>query len=87
MLHVQATFGYTSATGSTGDPRERIITQKMPGEVAQALYAARAAGATRTEQERILADALQEHYFKDGGRRARGLSTELNDLAWMDVEL
>ncbi|MFD8785025.1 DciA family protein [Kitasatospora sp. NPDC059599] len=69
------------------DPRERMITQKMPGTVAQRLYAARDAGAPRAQQEAILAQALGEHYFKDGGRRATGLDVELNDIAWMDVEL
>ncbi|AUY53690.1 terminal protein Tpg-like protein [Streptomyces sp. CB01881] len=59
----------------------------MPGEVAQQLYAARDAGASQDEQERILAEGLREHYFKDNGHRARGLEVELNDIAWMDVEL
>ncbi|MFJ9448240.1 telomere-protecting terminal protein Tpg [Kitasatospora sp. NPDC101235] len=87
MLHIQATFGYSAAGGSTDDPRQRTITQKMPGSVAQRLYAARDAGASQAEQERILAEGLREHYFKDGGRRASGLDVELNDIAWMDVEL
>ncbi|MFE6869624.1 telomere-protecting terminal protein Tpg [Kitasatospora sp. NPDC057692] len=86
MLHIQATFGYSAAAASTDDPRQRAITQKMPGEVAQALYAARDAGATQAEQEQILADALGEHYFRQGGR-ARRLDVDLNDIAWMDVEL
>ncbi|MFJ6623521.1 telomere-protecting terminal protein Tpg [Kitasatospora sp. NPDC091335] len=87
MLHIQATFGYSSAAGSTDDPRLRTITHKMPGAVAQKLYAARDAGASQAEQERILAEGLREHYFKDNGHRARGLDVELNDVAWMDVEL
>ncbi|MFF1873201.1 telomere-protecting terminal protein Tpg [Kitasatospora herbaricolor] len=86
MLHVCANFGFSSAAGSTDDPRPRTITQRMPGEVAQQLYAARDAGASQAEQERILAEALREHYFKDNGRRAQGLDVELNDIAWMDIE-
>ncbi len=87
MLHLQARFGFSSAVGSTDDPRERLITQKMPGEVARALYAARDAGASQAQQEALLAQALQEHYFKDNGRRAAGLTTELNDIGWLDIEL
>ncbi|MFJ2582750.1 telomere-protecting terminal protein Tpg [Kitasatospora aureofaciens] len=87
MLHISGTFGYSSAAGSTDDPRPRMITQKMPGDVARRLYAARDAGATQAEQEQLLADALGEHYFKDGGRRAAGLDVALNDVAWMDMEL
>ncbi|MFH8385337.1 telomere-protecting terminal protein Tpg [Kitasatospora sp. NPDC018058] len=87
MLHMQATFGFSAAGGSTDDPRPRMITQKMPGDVARRLYEARDAGATQARQEAILAEALRDEYFKDGGRRARGLDVELNDIAWMDVEL
>ncbi|MEU8927019.1 helix-turn-helix transcriptional regulator [Kitasatospora sp. NPDC048545] len=87
MLHISGTFGYSAAGGSTDDPRARTITQKMPGSVAQKLYAARDAGATQAQQERILAEGLREHYFKDNGHRAAGIDVELNDIAWMDVEL
>ncbi|MFC5647373.1 telomere-protecting terminal protein Tpg [Kitasatospora cinereorecta] len=83
----QRRVGYSAAGGSTDDPRQRTITQKMPGDVAQRLYAARDAGASQAEQERILAEGLREHYFKDNGRRAAGLDVELNDIAWMGVEL
>ncbi|MFD9124110.1 telomere-protecting terminal protein Tpg [Kitasatospora sp. NPDC059571] len=87
VLHVQAQFGYSSAVGSSDDPRMRTITQRMPGEVARRLYAARDAGAGTREQEQVLADALQEHYFKDGGRRASGLTTEINGMNWADFEV
>ncbi|MET9398805.1 helix-turn-helix transcriptional regulator [Kitasatospora sp. NPDC002965] len=86
MLHISGTFGFNSAVGSTDDPRPRTITQKMPGDVALRLYEARDAGAGQAEQERILAEGLREHYFKDGGHRARNLDVELNDISWMDLE-
>ncbi|MFF7459663.1 hypothetical protein [Kitasatospora sp. NPDC008115] len=59
----------------------------MPGSVAQALYAARDTGATEAEQEKLLADALRDHYFQARGGRARGLDVELNSINWMDLEL
>ncbi|MFF3068846.1 telomere-protecting terminal protein Tpg [Kitasatospora sp. NPDC057936] len=86
MLTLSGTFGFSSAARSTDDPRPRIITHKMPGSVAQRLYAARDAGESQEEQEKILAEALRDHYFKDNGHRARGLDVELNDVAWMDLE-
>ncbi|MFI5534529.1 telomere-protecting terminal protein Tpg [Kitasatospora sp. NPDC051853] len=86
MLHVQARFGFTSAAGSTDDPRPRSLTQQLPGSVATRLYQARDAGASQAEQEQILADALGEHYFKDGGHRAAGLGVELTDIEWIDLE-
>ncbi|MEW1913003.1 terminal protein Tpg-like protein [Kitasatospora sp. NPDC085895] len=63
-----------------------MITQQMPGEVARRLYEARDAGASEAAQQRILADALGEQYFQDRGRRAAGLSVELTDLGWVDIE-
>nr|WP_179419751.1 hypothetical protein [Streptomyces sp. TLI_235] len=37
-------------------------------------------------QQQILADGLAGVYFQDRGRRAAGLSVELTDLGWLDVE-
>ncbi|MFJ9167364.1 telomere-protecting terminal protein Tpg, partial [Lysinibacillus fusiformis] len=90
LLTMSGTFGYSAAGKSTDDPRPRLITQQMPGDVARRLYEARDAGATQTQQEQLLANALQEHYFKTspgGGIRAAGLTCELNDVAWMDIQL
>ncbi|MGF1430168.1 telomere-protecting terminal protein Tpg [Kitasatospora sp. LaBMicrA B282] len=87
LLHIQAQFGYQSAAGSTDDPRMRTITQHLPGEVAQRLFTAVDAGATQRSQERILADALQEHYFRDNGRRATGLLTDITGLQWADFDI
>ncbi|WP_441248355.1 telomere-protecting terminal protein Tpg [Kitasatospora sp. McL0602] len=87
MLHVQAQFGYSSAAGSTDDPRLRTITQRLPGEVARRLYAAREEGASQARQEQVLAEALQEHYFKDGGHRASGLVAEISGMNWADFEV
>ncbi|MFF1908271.1 telomere-protecting terminal protein Tpg [Kitasatospora sp. NPDC058218] len=88
-LHLSGTFGFSAAGGSTDDPRDRVLENlKMPGSVAQALYELRDAGATEAEQEKLLADALRDHYFKDGGSRARGVSkVALNSVNWLDIEL
>ncbi|MFF2631136.1 telomere-protecting terminal protein Tpg [Kitasatospora griseola] len=86
MLTLSGTIGYTSGRNTTDDPRPRIITQKMPGTVARRLYEARDAGAGQAEQERILAEALRDEYFKARGTRADSLDeVELNDIAWMDL--
>ncbi|MFD5922702.1 hypothetical protein ACFVYP_39265 [Kitasatospora sp. NPDC058201] len=52
---------------------------------ARQLYKARDAGADQAEQERILAEGLREHYFKDGGHRARNVDVELNEISWMHL--
>ncbi|WP_282206820.1 terminal protein Tpg-like protein [Kitasatospora fiedleri] len=64
-----------------------MISQKLPGDVARRLYAARDAGASQAQQEEILADALSEHYFRNRDSRARGLDAEVNSVEWMDIEV
>ncbi|MEV7177735.1 XRE family transcriptional regulator [Kitasatospora sp. NPDC093679] len=86
-VEVMASFGFKSAGLSTDDPRERIITQRLPGSVARDLFAARDRGASRQEQEQIIAEGLGRAYFQDGGRRARGLDVTLTGLAWADFSV
>ncbi|WP_030268266.1 telomere-protecting terminal protein Tpg [Streptomyces sp. NRRL B-24484] len=87
MLHTSARFGFASAAGSTDDPRLRQITQHLPGEVARRLFAARDAGADEAQQADILAEGLQEAYFRDAGRRASGLAVEFTGIQWADFEI
>lgn len=87
MLHTSAQFGFASAAGSTDDPRLRQITQHLSGDVARRLFQARDAGASERSQADILAQALQESYFKDGGRRASGLNVEFTGVQWADFEI
>ncbi|MGF1425849.1 telomere-protecting terminal protein Tpg [Kitasatospora sp. LaBMicrA B282] len=87
LLHIQAQFGYQSAAGSADDLRMRTITQHLPGGVAQRPFTAVDAGATPRSQERILADGLQEHYFRVKGRRASGLLADITGLQWADFDI
>jgi hypothetical protein len=86
-VEVMASFGYTSAGLSTDDPRERIVTQRLPGSVAHDLFAARDRGASEQEQQQIIAEGLGQAYFQDSGRRARGLQVTLTGLEWADFSV
>jgi len=83
-LHTRAQFGFASAAGSTDDPRLRLITQHLPGAVAEQLFAARDAGATEAQQADIIAQGLQYAYFQDGGRRAQDLLVEFGGIEFME---
>ncbi|MFJ4091834.1 telomere-protecting terminal protein Tpg [Kitasatospora sp. NPDC089913] len=49
-LHICGSFGFKSGPKSTDNPRDgRVLRQKMPGEVARRLFAARDAGAGQAE--------------------------------------
>lgn len=85
-VETRARFGFTAAPGSTDDSRMRRITQHLPPVYAQRLFEAQAAGAADTRLRDIVAEGLQEQYFKDGGRRAPGLLVELTDIDYVELD-
>ncbi|KRD03894.1 hypothetical protein [Streptomyces sp. Root264] len=60
------------------------MTCAGPSEYPGRLFFAREQGASEGELERIAAEGLQEVYFKDGGRRAGGLTDEFTDIDYID---
>lgn len=84
-VETRAQFGFSAAPGSTDDPRLRRVTEHLPPHYAQRLFDARATGATEEQLARIIAEGLQETYFKDRGRRAQGLAVELNSIDYLDL--
>lgn len=87
VLHTRARFGFADAARSSDDPRVRRITQRLSGEVARELFAARDAGAGEQQQMVILARALGHAYFRDGGRRAHGLGIAFTDVEFADFSI
>lgn len=86
IIDTRARFGFTAAPGTTDDPRLRPITQGLPPAYAARLFDARAADAPEQQLQDIVAEGLQEIYFKDHGRRAHGLLVDLTDIDYLDVE-
>ncbi|QDN96005.1 XRE family transcriptional regulator [Streptomyces sp. S1A1-8] len=87
VLHTRARFGFADAARSSDDPRVRRITQRLSGEVARELFAARDAGGGEQQQMVILARALGHAYFRDGGRRAHGLGIAFTDVEFADFSI
>ncbi|WP_330334823.1 XRE family transcriptional regulator [Streptomyces sp. NBC_00536] len=85
VIETRARFGFTAAPGTTDDGRMRRITQHVPPEYASRLLAAQESGAAEAALQRIAAEALQEAYFKDSGRRAGDLVVEFTDIDYLDV--
>ncbi|MEU9033240.1 XRE family transcriptional regulator [Streptomyces sp. NPDC048383] len=84
VIETRARFGFTAAPGTTDDGRMRRITQHLPPEYANRLFAAQEAGATEAQLRHITAEALQEIYFKDNGARATSLLVEFTDIDYVD---
>lgn len=85
-IEARARFGFTAAPGTTDDSRLRLITQHLPPSYARRLFNARAGGATEAQLREIVAEGLQEQYFKDRGRRAPGLLVEFTDIDYVELD-
>ncbi|MGW7333045.1 telomere-protecting terminal protein Tpg [Streptomyces sp. NPDC054840] len=84
-VETRARFGYTAPVGTTDDGRMRRLTVHLTPAYAQRLFDARATGASDQQMRAILAEGLQEIYFKDGGTRADGLNVEFTDIDYFDA--
>jgi hypothetical protein len=83
-VETRARFGYTAPIGTTDDGRIRRITVRLPAEYARRLFDAQRGIGDQNPNE-IIAEGLQEVYFKDAGRRADHLEVEFTDLDYIDV--
>jgi transcriptional regulator with XRE-family HTH domain len=84
-IETRARFGYSAPIGSTDDPRLRRLTVHLPPAYADRLFAARQQGAGDQQLRDIVAEGLQEEYFRDGGRRADRLEVAFTDIDYIDV--
>ena len=84
-VETRARFGYTAPAGTTDDPRERRLTVHLPPAYAARLFEAQQQRLGDRVLRGIVAEGLQEVYFKDGGTRAGGLEVEMTDIRYFDV--
>jgi len=86
VIETRARFGYTAAPGTTDDGRMRHLTQALPPAYAARLFDAQTAGASEAQLQAVIAEGLQEIYFKDHGRRADDLLVEFTDLDFAEID-
>ncbi|MFP8885419.1 MULTISPECIES: telomere-protecting terminal protein Tpg [Streptomyces] len=84
-IETRARFGYSAPIGSTDDPRLRRLTVHLPPAYADRLFTARQQGADDRQLRDIVAEGLQQEYFRDGGRRADRLDVAFTDIDYIDV--
>ncbi|MBV9022854.1 MAG: XRE family transcriptional regulator [Streptomycetaceae bacterium] len=84
-IETRARFGYTAPIGTTDDPRMRRLTVHLPAEYARYLFNAQQAGVSDRQLRQIVAEGLQEVYFKGNGARAQGLEVAITDIDYFDV--
>lgn len=86
-IETRATFGYTAPIGTTDESRLRRITQHLPPAYAARLFEQQQAGADEHALAEVVAEGLQEQYFKDGGRRAQQLDVRLTGIDYLEADL
>jgi transcriptional regulator with XRE-family HTH domain len=84
-IETRARFGYTAPIGTTDDGRMRRLTVHLPPAYANRLFDAQQQGASDQQMRDIVAEGLQEIYFKDNGRRADNLEVAFTDVDYIDV--
>lgn len=84
-VDARAQFGFSAPIGTTDDPRERRITQRLPSD-GQTLLDAYQAGVPEQGLRDIIAAGLQDQYFQDAGSRAQGLQVEFTGIQYIDLE-
>lgn len=84
-VETRARFGYTAPVGTTDDARMRRLTVHLSPAYALRLFDAHQAGAADPALRDIVAEGLQETYFKDGGTRAADLDVEITDIDYIDL--
>ncbi|MFE6847301.1 telomere-protecting terminal protein Tpg [Streptomyces sp. NPDC057686] len=73
------------SVGTTDDGRVRRLAFHLPAACARRLFGARDQGAADRDLRAIVAEGLQEIYFKDGGTRAAQRRVEFTAIDYFDV--
>ncbi|MFE2384568.1 telomere-protecting terminal protein Tpg [Streptomyces misionensis] len=85
VITCRATFGFT-ANGTSDDGRVRdIITAVSPSHAARILEA-KERGATDDELQPLLAEAITESYFREGGTVRAGLRADFRDVEHLQID-
>ncbi|MER5995878.1 telomere-protecting terminal protein Tpg [Streptomyces viridosporus] len=88
VIDTRARLGYTAPIGSTDEDRVRHLAVALPPQHAARLFDAQQAGAGDRRLQEIVADALKEVYFQDGGRRAGSLEeVRFTDIEHLEFDL
>ncbi|WP_420824782.1 telomere-protecting terminal protein Tpg [Streptomyces coryli] len=83
-VEARASFGFSSAAGSTDDPRLRLLTQEMPDHLLPDMFDALRDG-DRERLSELVAEGLGEAYFRQFDARAQGLEVEFTDIDYIDL--
>ncbi|WP_030814269.1 telomere-protecting terminal protein Tpg [Streptomyces sp. NRRL S-337] len=84
VVSCRAYFGF-GPYGTSDAGRVRDITVAVSPSHAAAILAAKETGATDSDLHELVAEAIADAYFRQGGGGRAGLQVEFADVEWLDV--
>ncbi|MFE1452728.1 telomere-protecting terminal protein Tpg [Streptomyces olivaceoviridis] len=85
VIKFRASLGFT-ANGSSDDARIRDLSIAVSPSHAALILAAREEGATDTDLHKVVAEAIADAYFRQGGGGRASLEVEFRDVQWLEIE-
>ncbi|MFF9025630.1 telomere-protecting terminal protein Tpg [Streptomyces eurythermus] len=85
VITCRATFGFTS-NGTSDDARVRDIMTAVSPSYAARILEAQERGATDAELQPLLAEAITESYFREGGTARAGLRVDFRDVEYLRID-
>ncbi|MGW2331703.1 telomere-protecting terminal protein Tpg [Streptomyces sp. NPDC001700] len=84
VISCRAYFGF-GPEGTSDAGRVRDLTVAVAPSHAAAILAAQESGATDNDLHELVADAIGDAYFRQGGGGRAGLGVEFADVDWLDI--
>ncbi|MER6738936.1 telomere-protecting terminal protein Tpg [Streptomyces puniciscabiei] len=84
VISCRAYFGF-GPSGTSDAGRVRDISVAVSPSHAAAILAAQEAGATDSDLHKLVAEAIADAYFRQGGGRRAGVEVEFKDVEWLDI--
>lgn len=84
VISCRADFGF-GPEGSSDAGRVRDVSVAVSPSHAAAILAAQESGATDSDLHRLVAEAIADAYFRQGGGGRAGLEVEFKDVEWLNI--
>lgn len=84
VISCRAYFGF-GPFGTSDAGRVRDISVAVSPSHAAEILAAQESGATDSDLHKLVAEAIADAYFRQGGGRRAGVEVQFEDVEWLDI--
>jgi AcrR family transcriptional regulator len=85
VISCRAYFGF-GPEGTSDEGRVRDLMVAVSPSHASAILAAQESGATDTDLHELVAEAIADAYFRQGGGGRAGVEVKFADVEWLDIK-